>query len=336
MPCNLSHLFSRSHGGPRTPYPLRPKPPRPLPDTDRTAWFTRLPDQIVSDQSLQDHDRAEFKHFFLAMLFKQRCTCNECSPTLYFNSAVSCPMNHERTDLIIEPKKGPITTNPTPELRDRYEALHLADSTIAYFSREKDDMSDAQLKAPGTFQVLIKKGLMEKLNKKDCSTSLTPSEMTEIVQLFNEIFFLSAITKNIEFSWELKEDSPLESYHCFGFTQTQEDFKGQFEHKIYMHPTRTGARMRSSLASARLGTVLHEMLHAFVTELACDQCCTAVDNVGGGGIQDHDRAWHRMAAALEERASDLLECARIDLGRLDELKRWYRVALSRQAAKECQ
>jgi hypothetical protein len=67
------------------------------------------------------------------------------------------------------------------------------------------------LRAMSKFQDLVEKGLIKKLNKKDCSTSLSPSKMTELVQLFNKIFFLGAITKKVEFSWSRRKTVVLAS-----------------------------------------------------------------------------------------------------------------------------
>jgi hypothetical protein len=41
---------------------------------------------------------------------------------------------------------------------------------------------------------------------------------------------------------------------------------------------------------------------------------TAVDGIGGSGIRDDDRAWHRVATLLDKHASGLLGCVHVDLG----------------------
>jgi hypothetical protein len=80
-------------------------------------------------------ERRELGHFQLDSV---HCSCNQCTPELYTSG--NCLLTHQINDIVIEPRKKPITNTPidVPQL---YEALHLVDADIHYFSRSVYDMS---------------------------------------------------------------------------------------------------------------------------------------------------------------------------------------------------
>ena len=81
-----------------------------------------------------------------------------------------------------------------------------------------------------------------------------------------------------------------------------------------------GAAPRDS-AAQRLGTLLHELTHAFLTEWACDKCGTASSNLSSAFNGAHGRAWCRIATALDRVGPRVLGCAALDLGVLAEIVR---------------
>lgn len=70
-------------------------------------------------------------------------------------------------------------------------------------------------------------------------------------------------------------------------------------------------RNGQSLAEERLGTILHEMIHGFLFQYACEPCTASADNVKNHG--GHGRAWQLIAKAVEDEASRLLG-TEVDLG----------------------
>jgi hypothetical protein len=71
--------------------------------------------------------------------------------------------------------------------------------------------------------------------------------------------------------------------------------------------------MGQTLAEERLGTILHEMLHAFLNQYICQRCV-----VYGTNGCDHGRAWQIIAKGIEEQSLRLLG-VEVDLGRLDSM-----------------
>jgi hypothetical protein len=69
----------------------------------------------------------------------------------------------------------------------------------------------------------------------------------------------------------------------------------------------------------RIGTILHEVLHAYVESYSCDDelCRTRPDNRGYD--DGHGRAWQLIAVKLEEVAGQLLNIE-LDLGRWTALE----------------
>jgi hypothetical protein len=150
------------------------------------------------------------------------------------------------------------------------------------------------------------------------------------MKLLNDIFFLGAISPHRQFTWNGKTLEEPEHANLFGWTRSKME-KEQMMHTIFINPVAVPPRMQTSLASARLGTLLHEMLHAFVSEWACKECYLAVDNAGsdfGGG---HGRAWFRIAKALDEVAPRLLGCPEVDLGVFSEIQNWFSNVARRDA-----
>jgi len=153
--------------------------------------------------------------------------------------------------------------------------------------------------------------------------------MQDLLGVLNQIFFFGAIP-DVEFTWKLHEYewrgnqpiSPSEQKHPFGRCTSSPNTKGYLKQKIYLSPTSVPPRCQSNMHAERLGILLHEMTHAFLAKLACQKCCTAADNNGllTGG---HGRAWHRIAAGIENAAPRLLGCGVVDLGRVESLRSWY-------------
>ncbi|KAF2820615.1 hypothetical protein CC86DRAFT_411911 [Ophiobolus disseminans] len=210
--------------------------------------------------------------------------------------------------------------------QSRFEALHLVDETIVFFSRSREDMSRSRLDAPSEFHAL-KNGLVEALNQGDCS-EIPTRDMRNAIRLLGRVFFMGAIGQDVIFDWE-RDIGRLEE-GILGSTHSYKE-SGRIRHRIYMNPSHTKVRTHM-LASARVGTLLHEILHAFLYEFACADCITAPDNIGGKGIQNHGRAWHRLAQALDQYAPKLLELPDIDLSRLVTLRNW--VERSQEARAE--
>lgn len=173
-----------------------------------------------------------------------------------------------------------------------YEALHLARSSIDYFSRPINNMTGPQQKALHKFQALQinKNSSLHKLANPNGSKALAPSDVLPMLQIFNDLFFFGAV--KIQFAWE---SLPHEDAGCI-----------VNNHLIKVNPTTSQKILRSCVKPMkvsefrllwRLGTMLHEMIHAYLGQFACTQCSTY--DVNYGHAEYHGRAFHRIASAME-------------------------------------
>ncbi|KAF1937663.1 hypothetical protein EJ02DRAFT_49275 [Clathrospora elynae] len=126
------------------------------------------------------------------------------------------------------------------------------------------------------------------------------------------VFFLSAHI-HIDFEWNVNTRKMEDD---LGNTTTTERNGVEFQH-VRMHPTRRSQpgiqleRIGSSLAQNRLGTTLHELIHAYLGQFGCEECRTYKEN-----MSDHGRAFQILAKAIEEQSLRLLGLE-LNLGRLD-------------------
>lgn len=79
-----------------------------------------------------------------------------------------------------------------------------------------------------------------------------------------------------------------------------------------MHPCKLPHNVASKAAD-HIGTMLHEMIHCFLDDHACQRCATHEKYHG-----DHSRGFQLIAKAIEEQALRLLEMD-VNVGRLDSI-----------------
>jgi hypothetical protein len=88
--------------------------------------------------------------------------------------------------------------------------------------------------------------------------------MLRIITLLNRMFFFGATGTDMGFASKTDVES-LE--RCYGYMESFADRKGRIGHKMLVHPTKLCMRLQTTRAPARVGFLLHEMLHAFLFEL---------------------------------------------------------------------
>lgn len=272
--------------------------------------------QVVAVNQERSPRRDRSRSFRNSMLFRFGCTCNECRPDLYSNETPSCRLEHQRAHLSIDEDGEPMVTG-TPH--NKFEALHLADTAIEAFRLGPTRMRDVQFAALQTFR-LYRNDLVKQLSQKDCS-SLAPRMMTTVIKHLDQILFLGVRSPRITFSWDANYVEDATSTHL-GYCSTRLAHTGQYYHDIFLNPTMVLPGLEGSRAAARIGTLLHEMLHGFLFALGCGECRTATENMGVP-IEGHGRAWHRVAKAIEMAAPGLLGIPGIDLGRFETLVLWH-------------
>lgn len=134
-------------------------------------------------------------------------------------------------------------------------------------------------------------------------------------------FFFNKI-KSIEFEWS--EDFPHTKAQMAHFCDELADATyvrtNGGTHRIRIHPTRTSVHARCmdvmglTLQEEQFGTLLHELIHCFLTQLTCRDCEVYRGYRGGG----HGRGFQLIAEAIEENALALFGVG-ADIGRLNSI-----------------
>jgi hypothetical protein len=117
---------------------------------------------------------------------------------------------------------------------------------------------------------------MEAIGTPHPRTLISEDRLEHFANFLKEIFFFGAL-KNVHMSWcdeGLEEKADFGT--LFGATRpcTSADRR---RHAIRLYDTRTEhpkslyARPEVTLARERLGTILHDLLHAFLDEFACSE-----------------------------------------------------------------
>lgn len=248
------------------------------------------------------------------------CNCDECEPKLYQLSDGSSHGNIQILTGIKRPRKSRFTRAPRlaqvprPKLSLRlygdYEAMRLVRHHIAWLDQTYLQESRA---------ILQMKSLVETWKPNLSCTNMRQSiSRTQLQQLFaqlNKVFFFDSVPAHQEalttgFSWlpESKKD-------CFGISY----FNPIIGTQLLLHPVlyRHSSNVQSpdDIWRNRLGTILHEMCHAYLKAYTCRSCPMHDHCVGARG---HGRAWQLLAAKIEEVASRLMG-GLVDMGRFPAL-----------------
>jgi hypothetical protein len=149
----------------------------------------------------------------------------------------------------------------------------------------------------------------------DMRQTISSTQQLHLIALLNQVFFFNAIPPHrasisAGFSW-----LPETQTSCFGIGT----FNPLIGTQILLHPTLY--RNNGDLEDPdvrwrnRLGTMLHELCHAFLKAYTCRSCPMHDRCIGPRG---HGRAWQLLAAKMEEVATRLLG-GYVDMGRYPSL-----------------
>lgn len=149
----------------------------------------------------------------------------------------------------------------------------------------------------------------------DMRHTISPAQLQHLFAHLNNVFFAGAVPSHRKalstgFSW-----LPESKKNCFGVSYFNPIIGTQlFLHpKLYRHNSNANdldMRWRN-----RIGTILHEMCHAFLKAYTCRSCSMHDHCVGSRG---HGRAWQILAEKIEEVATRLLDGC-VDMGRFPSL-----------------
>jgi hypothetical protein len=253
------------------------------------------------------------------------CDCDECAPWLYGLGANSShqAIRYQTRDpndtsiRFISPGFASVVPQPRLNLRlyGEYEAMRLVrhhnawlDKTYLHTPRGKDNHLVTQLQS-------LLRVWNPNLTGRDMRQTISNTQQLHLIKLLNQVFFFGAIPSHREsisagFSW-----LPETEKSCFGVGT----FNPLIGTQVLLHPTLY--RHHGDLEDLdvrwrnRLGTMLHELCHAFLKAYTCRSCPMHDRCIGPRG---HGRAWQILAAKMEEVATRLLG-GYVDMGRYPSL-----------------
>jgi hypothetical protein len=203
-----------------------------------------------------------------------------------------------------------------------YEEHHLANAVIEYFSRPETEMDATQKAALDKYRELADDvNLKDVLNSNDPRPQLSLDTTEKLFGVLNNIFFAGSLM-HIDFSWSTKFNEWKEHKYDppsdipLAHTAIRE-IDGREFHGIQIHPTKISASIRYikqcniSRSEDRLGSVLHELIHAFVFQHTCKFCVVQMRYLGAG----HGRGFQLIAKAVEEKELEFLG-TKVRIGRL--------------------
>lgn len=269
---------------------------------DRTQPLSQMDRCTLADGSVivqpQDNDS-------LIKLVLQRdiaCTCREHSPELY-----QCEECHEDIGPAHRDLDRPFhrhrTRQQTSEMpilvkKGVYEANYLAHTVAASISMSENDMLRDQKLALEERREITYQGL----GAIDASWEMSESQMLEMFNIYNRLFFLNAL--DTTFAWE----------HLSSVNRLAQCWSDHAGSHIEMDPQLlnwTTSKGYEGRKVQRLGTLLHEAIHALLQQYACRSCPAYDINVCNAG--GHGRAFMIVATALEGACERLLG-HKIDIG----------------------
>lgn len=253
------------------------------------------------------------------------CKCDECTPKSYrleSESSHSHIWHAKGGQRIQSPNFSHVVathTTPHPTLSLRlygdYEAMRLTKHHIAWLDYAYLHPSRLQDAANVSQLMSLLHVWKPSLVAPDLQSHMSMAQLRHLFRQLNDVFFFSAVPQHRQslsagFSWLAKNRKD-----CFGISYYNPIIGTQ----LLLHPTLyrdnnkpddLGVRLRN-----RIGTILHEMCHAFLKAYTCRSCIMHEHCVGPRG---HGRAWQILAAKVEEVASRLMG-GRVDMGRFPSL-----------------
>ncbi|KAF1851279.1 uncharacterized protein K460DRAFT_274570 [Cucurbitaria berberidis CBS 394.84] len=251
------------------------------------------------------------------------CDCDECAPELYQLGERSShgtiryqshSLSNGRLPRFSHVHESP--SGPLPELSLRfygeYEAMRLVRHHVAWLESTYLHNTSSKDDAPPVLQLKsLLKTWEPHLSSPDLRQSLSAAQLQHLFTHLNHIFFFNAIPPHRRafstgFSW-----LPESSQNCFAIAS----FNPLIGTQILLHPilyrhnnapADVNVRWRN-----RLGTLLHELCHAFLKAYTCRACPMHDHCVGARG---HGRAWQVLVNAVEKVASRLMG-GYVDMGR---------------------
>jgi hypothetical protein len=259
------------------------------------------------------------------------CTCDECSPTLYKISKASShgtisdrrnrpPGNRTIRDSF--QNRRDVGLGPVLKLRFHgdYEAMTLVRHHVAWLDATYLHPSSRPTPSVRHLQSLLHTWDTNIIGP-DMRHSISPAQLNTLFDHLNRVFFSGCVPPHNKILTAGFSYLPDTQNDCFG----KSFFNPLVGTQILIHPTlyrgnTDNPKDRDYLDTRlrnRIGTILHEMCHAFLKAYTCRACPMYDACVGPRG---HGRAWQVLAAKMEQVVSVVLG-GKVDMGRFPSLLR---------------
>jgi hypothetical protein len=194
-----------------------------------------------------------------------------------------------------------------------HEALELSEEVMESLCLTLERATPLEISATEQLQQMIQdstpESILQRLGRPD-PRDVRVTEMESLLELMCHAFFPSPGQLKFRFMWAEREPGLL------GSCGTTDDVANiEMNPLSCQEPPAFGAL--SGRAIDRLGTLLHELVHAFIQLYACQQCSGHYGNVKSAA--GHGIVWQRIANWVEHAASHTLKIP-IELGRFETIQ----------------
>jgi hypothetical protein len=189
------------------------------------------------------------------------------------------------THTLVEGLENPFTKN-------RHRATYLAEKLVSFSRRRGDQLTRLQILALLRFHDEKVYDLRDHIEYTDHKV------LNAYIDLFDEFFFFGTLTSRCTFPFKHKREDGK-----FGAVKSEYRLEKSF--KVVLYDRLPEENTRYKRLRGYVGTLLHEMIHAFFRLWACDydECSYTWDGIGHRG-SEHGRAWQDVAFALEKAVRD--------------------------------
>jgi hypothetical protein len=189
-----------------------------------------------------------------------------------------------RTHTLVEGLENPFTQN-------RHRATYLAEKLVSYSGRRGDKLTRLQKVALLRFHDDKVYYLRDHIEYTDHRV------VNAYIALFDEFFFFGTLTSPCTFPFQHRRVEGR-----FGAVRP-ENRLGKYFNVLYDRLPEENTRYKR--LRGYLGTLLHEMIHAFFRLWACDydECSYIWDGIGKRG-SEHGVTWQDVAFALQKAVRD--------------------------------
>ncbi|KAH7357565.1 hypothetical protein BKA66DRAFT_445598 [Pyrenochaeta sp. MPI-SDFR-AT-0127] len=253
------------------------------------------------------------------------CDCDECAPKLYQlkedKSHGTIRYQDGTTDAHTKrfshswEKTATLLPKLTLKLYGQYEAMRLVRHHVAwldetYLQHPHGKQNTAALQLQSLLYTW-----KPHLSGSDLRQSISKTQLQHLFSALNRVFFFSAIPPHRRIFASSMSFLPEGRKTCFGVGY----FNPIVGTHVLLHPTMyrhsTDAEDSDVRWRNRVGTLLHEMCHAFLKAYTCRACPMQERCVGARG---HGRAWQILAKKVEQVVSGIMG-GYVDMGRFPSL-----------------